>query len=104
MMRPLIEYVQGKPKPMSDKTSIELERGLLKDVSAAAKTAFSVHEDQYTHNDDVLLLLERFYSEAEMVFRAKAGEDEWARFVGALKDVGKGFADRSLEASVLENG
>lgn len=101
-MRPLTEYVQGKLRPMSDDTSISLERGLLKDISQAAKTAFTVHEDQYTHNDDVLLLLERFYGEAEMAFRS-LGEERWTEFVGALKDIGKGFADRSIEASALES-
>jgi hypothetical protein len=103
LMRPLTEYVSGTLRPMSDATAIDLERGLLKDVSAAAKTAFTVHEEQYTSNDDVLLLLERFYSAAEMAFRAR-GEEDWLKFVGELKDIGRGFADKSIEASAVVAG
>jgi len=94
--RPLTELAQGKHVPMSDRTAIDLERGLLRDVGNAAKQSFEVHEDQYTHNDDVLMLIERFYSEAEMHLKAQAGEEAWGRFICGIKDIGRGFDTRSI--------
>jgi hypothetical protein len=65
-------------------------------VGNAAKQSFEVHEDQYTHNDDVLMLIERFYSEAEMHLKAQAGEEAWGRFICGIKDIGRGFDTRSI--------
>jgi hypothetical protein len=97
MRRPMTEWIYGNLRAMSDKTSIELERGLLKDVGQAAKLAFDTHEDQYMHEDQVLLLLERLYSEADMHLRASASEEDWAKFMGGAKDICRGFADRSID-------
>jgi hypothetical protein len=93
--KPLTELARGVPVSMSDKTAIELKKALLKDVVTSAKSVFEVHEDDYTHNDEVVRLLERFYSQAEVSYRA-FGEEEWNKFITSLKDIGRNFADKAL--------
>jgi len=93
--KPLTELSRGVPISMSDKTSIELKMKLLKEVVQSAKSVFEVHEDEYTHNDDVVRVLERFYSTAEAYYR-NFGEETWCKFLAALKDVGREYADKTM--------
>ena len=104
LMRPLTEYISGKLVPMSDKTALSIESKMLNDVVKAAKSTFDVHEDRYTSNDQVLLLLEKFYISAETYLKAEAGEDGWTKFIGALKDIGRGFDAASISVTASEEG
>jgi len=94
--RPLTELARGVPVSMSSKTSIQLQESLLKNVVQASKSVFETHEDNYTPNDEVVRLLERFYSQAEIHFRAFS-EEEWTKFLSSIRDIGREFADRTIE-------
>jgi hypothetical protein len=102
MQRPLTEYVNRRLRPMSDATSIEIERKLLKEVGIAAKLAFDTHEEQFMHKDDVTIIVGRFMQAAERCFRARAGESNWDKFTGDLRDILQGFSNRSIETTGTE--
>jgi len=94
--RPLTEMAQGKRVPMCDKTAIEIQQRLIKEVGLAAKQVFEVHEDDYTSNDEVMIMLGRFADEAETRYRAMGGEESWQQFQVNLKDVLKDMAQKQL--------
>lgn len=100
--RPMTEMARGSRVPMCDKTIIELKRALLNDVGKMAQAVFNVHEDDYTHNDEVTRLLTRFYEEAEATFRSRVGEEDWCRFMSALRDIGRKITDNTFKQEAID--
>jgi hypothetical protein len=89
MARPLTELSQGRLIPMSDKTSITLEKDLIKEIGNQAKTVFQVREDDYILKDEVVVLIRRFLSAVENIYGPKGTEDDWLRLKVEMQSIGK---------------
>jgi len=86
--RPLTELAQGKHVPMSDKTSITLEKDLIKEVGNQAKNVFQVREDDYMLKEDVWVQFRRFLGAVEQIYAPKGDKDDWARLIAEMKSIG----------------
>lgn len=71
---------------MTDATAYDLKLKYLKACADIAKTEFDASQNEYAHKDEIRLMVNRFLSLVEAVYRPKGDNDDWEEFSNGLKD------------------
>ncbi len=90
---------RGKAMPMTDDTKFKWKLNWLNGIAKVAKSDFDVSKGDFAHADEITIMMKRFMTAVEMIFKPKGTQEDWDKLGVEIKGILCSM--RSAEGSIL---